>query len=313
VLTLRELAAYAEPYDRAWEKRTDVQLDCTRLELDQFTDRLVYLARGRRRGGVKFERENFGGDDNPFSRIIRRLNTHHDHGLYTTTIEELLISLCVGKAASSIWDEMKTYIDDAFAAKHDAGGTAFLDKLAEAWRKNPNLRVTLIGHSAGSIYVQRLIEELDRRFPDSPDWKLEVLYMAPAISFARMYAGLESFRRRVRAFRVFALTKTAERKYWEVRFIYKGSLLYIVSGLCEADPDSDKPILGMQRYWSCEPPYLGVDILTITDYIGSARAVWSPTTKNANPGYQCSATVHGGFPLDSKMRGSARYILVNGF
>lgn len=71
-------------------------------------------------------------------------------------------------------------------AKRDAnaGGTTFLEQLATAWGKNPNLRVTLIGHSAGAIYVHRLIEELDARFSDSPECKVEVLYMAPAVSMA---------------------------------------------------------------------------------------------------------------------------------
>jgi len=38
--------------------------------------------------------------------------------------------------------------------------------LLSAWATNPNLRVTLIGHSAGAIYVQRFLEALDARAPN---------------------------------------------------------------------------------------------------------------------------------------------------
>jgi hypothetical protein len=307
--TLKELAALGEIYDRAWQKRTDVQLSCSSLELDRFADFLVKP--GKRGQGTAFRGANVRGPRNPLFRIIWRLNTHHNHGVYTTIIEELLIALQVGVAAKAVWDEMKRYIDDSFKSEADAGGSAFLDQLALARGKNPNLRLTLIGHSAGSIYVQRFIEELDARFAESPGWKVEVLYMAPAISMARMYSGLEAFRPRVGAFRMFTLTEKAERGYFEVPG-YRGSLLNIVSGLCEADPASDKPLLGMQRYWSGTPPYKGADILAVTHLADPKRVAWCPTDIGAS-GWQCGATQHGGFPLDPKMEDSSSYLLENGF
>ena len=310
--TLKELSVLAEPYDSAWQKRTDVQLDCATLELERFADFLLKTGRGRRGEGATFRPASIRGDANPLSRIIRRLNTHHDHGLYTTIVEECLIALEIDVAAHAVWDEMKTYIDDSFKRDANAGGTTFLEQLAAAWGKNPNLRVTLIGHSAGAIYVQRFIEELDARFSNSPEWKVEVLYMAPAVSMARMFAGLSAFRRRVGAFRMFTLTDKAERKYFEVPVIYKGSLLYVVSGLCEEDPNADKPLLGMQRYWSGKAPYKGADILAVTRLADPTRVAWCPTD-DAAPNWQCEATRHGGFPLDQEMEDSSTYLLENGF
>jgi hypothetical protein len=307
--TLKDLAALGEIYDRAWQKRTDVQLSCSSPELDRFADFLVKV--GKRGEGTAFRVANLRGPRNAFFRIIWRLNTHHDHGVYTTIIEELLIALGVGGAANAVWDEMKSYIDDSFKPEADAGGSAFLDQLALAWRKNPNLRLTLIGHSAGSIYVQRFIEELHARFPESPSWKVEVLHMAPALSMARMSSGLEAFRLRVGAFRMFTLTDKAETGYCEVPG-YQGSLLYIVSGLCEADPASDKPLLGMQRYWSGNPPYKVADILAVTRLADPSRVAWCPTDDGAS-GWQCGATQHGGFPLDPEMEDSSKYLLKNGF
>jgi hypothetical protein len=84
---------------------------------------------------------------------------------------------------------------------------------------------------------------------------------------------------------MFALTDKAERKYFEVPVIYKGSFLYFVSGLCEEDPDADKPLLGMQRYRSGKPPYKGADILAVTRLPDPARVAWCPTDYAA-PGRQ---------------------------
>jgi hypothetical protein len=81
------------PHDNAWQKRTDVQLDCTSLELERFADFLVKTRRGRRGEGATFRTANIPGEPNPLSRIIRRLNTHHAHGIYTTIVEECLIAL----------------------------------------------------------------------------------------------------------------------------------------------------------------------------------------------------------------------------
>ena len=110
---------------------------------------------------------------------------------------------------------------------------------------------------------------------------------------------------------MFALTDKAERKYFEVPVIYKGSLLYIVSELCEQDPDADKPLLGMQRYWLGKVPYKRADIL--------ASRAWrippvSPGVRRTTPpSWQCGATRHGGFPLDREMEDSSKYLLENGF
>jgi hypothetical protein len=89
---------------------------------------------------------------------------------------------------------------------------------------------------------------------------------------------------------MFALTDKAERKYFEVPVIYKGSLLYIVSGLCEQDPDADKPLLGMQRYWLGKVPYKRADIL--------ASRAWrippvSPGVRRTTPRRVGNAGRHG--------------------
>src|SRR5262249_16885007 len=141
-----------------------------------------------------------------------------------------------------------------------AGGTAFVDHLCRSWKNNPTLRVTLIGHSMGSIYIQRMIEALDARLPVGSMAQLEVIFLAAAISFARMNKKLSVLSKRVSGLRVFALDDRTESSYFEVPPIYDKSLLYIVSSLCEDDQNADKPLVGMEHYWDGywrrRPPYI---------------------------------------------------------
>jgi hypothetical protein len=205
---------------------------------------------------------------------------------------------------------MKKDIDLAFAV--GAGGTAFLEGLQRVWKELPDLRVTLIGHSAGSIYVQRFIEALDAAF--GPQKKVEVITLAAAVSFERMVQGLPQLQRRVSALRVFELSDRREKDYWEIPFIYNKSLLYIVCSLLEGDPEADKPLFGMQHYWTGLKPYNQPYIKAITKFIDPRRAVWSPTSRNARPGYRSNAKKHGDFATeDTKTEESVCYALSHGF
>jgi hypothetical protein len=312
-LDLRTLASLAKPYDQAWSKSPPgLQLSATNSDLEEFHEYLMRLNRARERRGERklFRVRKIRGAGNPFARVIERFNTGHDHGLYTTVVEELFIAIGLAEyCTKKIWDPMKKDIDLAFAV--GGGGTAFLKKLEETWAELPNLRVTLIGHSAGSIYVQRFIEALDLSF--DPRLTVEVITLAAAVSFARMAQGLAPLQRRVSALRVFGLSDGLEGGYWEVPFIYDKSLLYGVCSLGERDPEADKPLVGMQRYWSGRRPYNQPDIEAITKFVKSRRAVWSPTSRTARPGYRTNAKKHGDFPFDPKTEESECYMLKNGF
>jgi hypothetical protein len=214
--SLKQLATLARAYDQAWGKRAGEQLGCSQRELDQFA-RFIANAAVRHR---MFKRSNLFGPTNPIARILYRLNTGHDHGVYTTIIEELFIA--AGLAAivrNQIWLQMVSSIDRSFESGSTAGGTAFVDHLCNSWTNNPTLRVTLIGHSMGSIYVQRMIEALNARLPEGSTAQLEVILLAAAISFARMNATLSVLRKRVSGLRVFALNSMAEC-YPEIPPIY---------------------------------------------------------------------------------------------
>jgi hypothetical protein len=313
-MSLKELAAFSKPFDTAWDKRTGAQLACSGSELDQFAQWLTAAGKSVPRKRPLFPVKRLRGLQNPLARIIRRLNSGHGHGVYTTVVEELLIAAGVAdELGAPIWEEMKRFIENSFSNDATAGCTTFLNHLCEAWQENPTLRVTLIGHSAGAIYVQRFIEALDAQLAASSTLQVEVILLAAAITFERMNAGLPALYRRVSKLRVFGLDSKTEGSYWEVPPIYNKSLLYIVSSLCEADPNADKPLVGMQRYTSNSAPYTDPDIRAVLEFIQRTRTVWSPTTSDAKMGYRSQARRHASFPLDTETNSSVCFMLQSGF
>jgi hypothetical protein len=315
--SLKQLATLARAYDQAWGKRAGAQLGCSQRELDQFARFIANAEKALPVGRRMFTRANLFGPENPLARILYRLNTGHDHWVYTTIIEELLIAAELAAfVRNKIWLQMVSFIDRSFKSGSTAGGTAFVDHLCNSWANNPTLRVTLIGHSMGSIYVQRMIEALNARLPEGSTAQLEVILLAAAISFARMNATLSVLRKRVSGLRVFALNSMAEC-YPEIPPIYDKSLLYIVSSLCENDQNADKPLVGMKRYWdgywSGMPPYIrDPDIHAVINLIGK-REVWAPTKQNAPPGWRSRAKKHGKFPTEPCTKASVCDIITNGF
>jgi hypothetical protein len=312
-MTLRQLAGVGKQFDRKWAKHGGAQLGVTAGELDQFVELVLDIEKGIAVRDRLFKSSQRAALRLGLAKVFQRLNSGHDHGLYTTVIEELLIAIGVGIVAAAIWKEMKNFIDWSFKDEPTAGGTEFLDLLCAYWRKRPQLRLTLIGHSAGAIYVQKFIEELDRRLQPATEPRVEVAYLAGAVSFARVYQGLGVFESRVSGLRAFGLKDSVEGGYWEFPG-YDKSLLYFVSGVCDPDPNDDKALVGMRRYWSDAKPYKTPDIRAIADFIGEARKVLSPTDKKRPPpwGYRCGATRHGGFSLDAQMKVSMKVMLEGG-
>ncbi len=308
-----QLAELSRAYDEAWAKRAGAQLGCSQRELEQFAR---FVLNAEKAVPVKRRRLKLTRPSDPYARVIERLNTGHDHhGWYTTSLEEWLIQFGLGDFGNRTWRRMQGFIENSFDASAKAGGTAFVGQLCDAWNKAPKTRVTLIGHSAGGIYVQRMIEALNAHLPAGSTAQLEIILLAPAISFARMNAGLSVLRKRVRGLRVFALKDEIESRYFEV-WPYYGSLLYIVSSLCERDLYADKPLVGMQRYWSGSRPYAIPEIQEVTGFIEPPRikrTVWALTKPNAKPGWRSQAKMHGEFPKEPCTNGSVCHILSHGF
>lgn len=110
---------------------------------------------------------------------------------------------------------------------------------------------------------------------------------------------------------MFALTDKAERKYFEVPVIYKGSLLYIVSGLCEQDPR-----MPTSRFWACSA--IGRGRSRTNGYPcrhapGGSRPCRLVSDGRRRAELAMRGDTAWGFPLDQEREDSSKYLLENGF
>ncbi len=89
--------------------------------------------------------------------VISRLAKHRDHGVYLTIVEEVMREFYVRNAGKFLWDGMKKEVDQAFQFGDDCGGAAFIGHLKEMWDAGVHPAITLVGHSAGAIYITQRI------------------------------------------------------------------------------------------------------------------------------------------------------------
>ena len=230
-------------------------------------------------------------------QVLKRYWHGRDHGLYTTIVEEVLRHLYFDNLGLLTWGLIKDDTGDAFRgdpAVH--GGTAFAQHLARWWR--PGRRLSLVGHSTGAIYIGHFLKAIDDVLP--PEAKADVIFLAPACTFDFLNERLDLFQRRVARWRSFGLNDEIESSYWEVPG-YRGSLLYMVSGLAEGNAENsldkvDMPLLGMQRYFDRTDVYDSDTVGNVRDH-ARGNCVWSVV--NDGSGRQSSAQTHGDFDEDA--------------
>ena len=298
---LTTLGAVGRIVDSIWSRRKP---DVILPPVSQTSQRIDAFEKDLERdvsdlGGMLDETTRFTATigSNILRRLWERFRSGHDHGLYTTLIEEVAIAIRLDKVLTDLWGTMKNDIDQAFQSDGTVfGGTAFLERLKRTC--TTDMRLTLIGHSGGTAYIDRLLYAMDRELPG--EVRADIVFIAAALSFERFAATMDSgvFGRRVRHYRLFALKDEIEGDYWQVPGVYDKSLLYLLSALCESDSDSDKALIGMQRYWSGARPYDVQDILTVTGKIKPVARVWSTTDATAAPGYRAAACKHQGFAVE---------------
>ncbi len=242
--------------------------------------------------------------------VLKRYTAGRDHGLYSTIVEETLRALYLDNVGILTWSLMKNDTADAFGPDPQThGGTAFVRELAARWQ--PGQRVTLVGHSTGAIYITEFIKAIDPLLP--ADARLDVIFLAGAASFPYLHQNLDPLRRRIGRIRTFGLTDAQEMGYWEVPLLYKGSLLYLVSGLLE-EGAADQPLIGMARYFSGRPPYDLPEVTEVLDaLLPPETRVWSGEGSQ-DAGRRCTATKHGMIDdEDAPTLESLTHILANGF
>jgi len=237
--------------------------------------------------------------------VIKRYIKKTDHGLHATTVEELLRAIYVADIGGFVWGSMQRKArlmwrsNEGRSGDERYAGAYFVEGLVRHLEHiNPNLQIDLIGHSAGSIVLGRLLETVAERHPNLRF--RNIMLMAPAISHKVFRDTYLSNLRLFSGFRMFTMSDANEREdalVDRVRRLYPSSLLYFISGLLE---DSvDEPLLGMQRYLSNLAPYDGPAFDEVRMFLaGDGRAVYSKTSAGAAEGRRSGAVDHGFFDDD---------------
>lgn len=250
------------------------------------------------------------------ARVVKRLAGRRDHGVYCTVVEEILREFYLANAGKLVWDWMKGDTADAFGPDPQRyGGTAFLEGLRHHWAGGHRPRLVLVGHSTGAVYICHLLKHAAAILP--PEVQFELVFLAPACDFRLLADTLTLYGDRVKAFRLFGMSDELEGRDNLVPPlpIYPRSLLYLVSGLLENE--ADKPIVGMQRFYSGQPPFDPAaypEIEIIRRFIESApgRTVWS--LADAGPGLASQAASHGAFDDEDKVTlKSVCHLIAEGF
>ncbi|MBK7828414.1 hypothetical protein [Nannocystis sp.] len=183
------------------------------------------------------------------SRVISRFFTGRAHGVYATCVEEIGREFYLSALGGKLWSLIKKEAEDTFEAD-DRGGRMFVNALAAASADRSPPRITIVGHSAGSIYAGRLVVELARCGLHVDDLVLLAAAVRYDVFGRHMAAADDLLPSAVRRFHFIALDDDCERGYWEVPGVYPRSLLYLVSGA--AEDTADHPLLGMERFWTRE-------------------------------------------------------------
>jgi hypothetical protein len=244
--------------------------------------------------------------------VVKRHLSDRDHGGYTTIVEEVLRAAYLDKVGEVIWRSMKKDTADAFGPDPDCVGTATLRQLAglaAAGKSFP--KITLIGHSTGAIYIDHWLEHAATVLPGAA---FDVILLAPANRCDDFAAILGKRPGSVRNFRMFAMKDEVEQQDRLVPIVYPRSLLYLVSGVLEGEPDV--PIMGMQRFIALQETF-GQDkfpgVYGVRDWFGkmASRTVWSLDERVSGLGSK--AGKHGEFDNEEATIASVKWILEHGF
>lgn len=248
-------------------------------------------------------------------RTINRFRKGNDHGLYPTVVEEILREFYLGNAGGSVWSAMKSQTSDAFA-QQNRGGRLLLDGLAQA-QPSAFPRITVVGHSAGAVFIDNLIAEVARGQSDGyRPWpaagRFRLALLAPANSYAAFASTLSVATQYIANLRLFTMTDAAERDDRLLGALYPRSLLYFVSGVLERDRSGSStvtPLTGLSRY--LDSTYSRSAELQGPRAFLSGRVVLSPTDDTAPLGRRTQALKHGLFDDDSSTLESVQAMIAN--
>lgn len=264
-------------------------------------------------------------------RVVDRFLKKRDHGVYCTVVEEILRDLYFANVGAVVWEMMKKETADTFensGQPPERGGWYFIKKFGELIQDGHQPEVTLVAHSAGSIYVCNLLQYVQKLRKDGTSPHLDhfkfknVIFLAPACDFILFNDVLTNCRDLFENFRMFSLDEKAESGKPLLPIIpvlYTRSLLYFVSGLLEQEPDDpeksayDRPLVGMQRFYLDTATYDSPEIVAVRIFINEneRNVVWS--IGNRGLGLASSADEHGGFAEEDDTLASVSHIISKGW
>jgi hypothetical protein len=232
-------------------------------------------------------------------RVIRRFRKGRDHGFYATVVEELARELYGDLVGSTVWQMMKKD-----AAQH-FGPAGLGSELLGAVTSASNNRLAVTAHSAGAIWVTRMLEAMVRSSRSST---FDLALLAPAVRMDLFAKAVEAGGGRIDRLRVFTMADALERADPVLGegygYIYPSSLLYLISGLFEAEADGDAfvdaPLLGLQRFLIGDPSWVKepgqeAAIRGVTRFLTFPNHGVVYSQVSAGPGLSSQAKSHGGF------------------
>lgn len=216
-----------------------------------------------------------------------------------------------GAAGAGFWARNASWKEDRFerfmattgarswkAAIHSQYEAAWrLHDLFENWPSYPleRLRFHLIGHGAGTIFLERLLDQWRWRWRNETDNGIRIdsiYYMASASTVGEFRERMLEFFRtgRIRAFTNFGLADEFERSDSSHTLPYDKSLLYLISNAFEQRRGT--PLLGMERNidpWLQERPNADTEVW---DWI------IGPNSRSEDERFRCGAKSHADFDDD---------------
>ena len=238
-------------------------------------------------------------------RVIKRYAKDSDHGLQATVVEETCRAYFVSDAGQWVWGSMKQKAQEMWLHP----GCVGFDFMNLLQQELPNLRLNLIGHSAGSIAICHFLGKKRQNH-----WKTtieKILWWAPACRADIFVQEVIHHDSDFDSFRMVTMTDPYELEDKLVNslpWLYPSSLLYFISGVLEEE--ADEPIAGMARYHINTKPYTSSVFTAMEEFLSKpGYRVLSKTEPDALPGFRSHALEHGAFNEDElTLQSLTRYL-----
>lgn len=251
-------------------------------------------------------------------RVIRRHVRDRDHGLHCTVVEEVLREYYLADLGAWVWGNMKIKAEamwrtnGGLVGDEQHVGYYFLDALQKLQVARPDMKVNLVGHSAGTIVICHMLKAIAAHYPNIEINK--VVFLAAAVRSDLAVDEVAKHNDRFQQFYFYTMADRYEQDDILVRLVYSRSLLYFISGVLEPD-EVDLPLAGMMRHVSQKKPFAKGPARDWADFIlAHDRTVLSDSNvldPGATDGEHCTALKHGDFDNDAQMQKSLTHILAS--